>query len=156
MITIRIADIKADALTILHGARDCSRRHKEHQGNLNIGSLFPDDEGLIKALSRLVSCDELEILIAENDGQVVGGAGILYVPYMWNLDLLTGEKLFWWTEETAPFRTAVILIDEVIKRIDMRGAIPVFRALKTDPKGVEKLYRRLNMVPVETTYMRLP
>ena len=156
MITIRVADIEADALTILHGARDCYRRHKEHQGDLNVGSLFPDDEGLVRALSRLVSCDELEILIAESDGQVVGGAGILYVPYLWNLDLLTGEKLFWWTEETAPFRTAVILVNEVTKRIESKGARPVFRMLKTDPKGVEKLYRRLNMVPVETTYMRLP
>jgi len=157
MITVRVADIEEDAYTIMHGARDCIRRHKAHEGDLNLGSLFPDDDNvLIQAISRLVRCEGLEILIAEDDSRVVGGLGVLYMPYMWNLELLTGDKLFWWTEEDAPFRTAIILVNEAMKRIELRGAMPIFRALKTDSKGGEKLYRRLDMVPVETIYMRLP
>jgi hypothetical protein len=157
MITIRVADIEEDALTILDGAKDCARRHKAHEGGPDIGLLFSnDDQPLIAALSQLVAHPGLEILIAEHEGRAVGGVGILYAPYVWNADLLTGDKLFWWTDENAPFRTAMLLIEEALERIEARGAMPIFRALKTDPKGVEKLYKRFGMVPVETTYMRLP
>ncbi len=157
MITLRVADIKADALTIMTGARDCIRRHKAHEGDLNIGSLFPDDdEVLVKAIGRLLSFPDLEILLAEHEGHVVGGTGVLYMPYMWNPDLLMGDKIFWWTEEDAPFRTAMILADETMNRIEARNAVPIFRVLKTDPKGVERLYQKMSMTPVETVYMRLP
>lgn len=157
MITFRLADFELDAFTIMRGARDCVKRHKEHEGDLNVGSLFPDDNvPLIVAMEHLISCPGLEIIIAESEGKVVGGAGVVFMPYMWNRDLLTGDKIFWWTEKTAPFRTARLLAEEVLRRIEERGAMPVFRALGTDPKGVEKLYRRLGMTPVETVYMRLP
>lgn len=157
MITLRVADSKADALEIMLGARDCIRRHKAHEGVLNLGSLFPDDDKvLVKAIVRLLSFSGLEVLIAEHKGRVVGATGVLYMPYMWNPDLLTGDKIFWWTEEDAPFRTAMILANETMNRIEARNAVPIFRALKTDPKGVERLYQKMSMTPVETVYMRLP
>jgi hypothetical protein len=157
MISIRVAQLPEDALTIMDGARDCVRRHKAHEGDLNVGSLFSDDDTpMANSLSDLVQLEGLEILIAEHEGRVVGGCGVLYMPYMWNSDLLVGDKLFWWTREDAPFRTARVMLDEALRRIEERGATPIFRALKTDPKGVEKLYQKLGFVPIETVYARLP
>ena len=154
---IRDADLRADALVIMEGARDCIRRHKEHLGNLNIGSLFPDtDEVLVKVMAQIVALPGLEIRIAEHLGKVVGGIGTLYSPYMWNPDLLAADQIFWWAAEDAPFRTARTLLVESMNRIEDRNAMPVFRVPNTLPKGIEKLYRRFNMVPTETTYMRLP
>ena len=154
---IRDADLQSDALVIMDGARDCVRRHKEHLGNLNIGSLFPEsDEKLMSALSHLVALPGMEILIAEHEDKVVGGIGTLYSEYLWNPDLLSADQIFWWAAENAPFRTARVLLLEAMKRIDARNAMPIFRVPNTLPKGIEKLYRRLNMIPTETTYMRLP
>jgi len=157
MISIRLADFKADALIIMEGARDCVRRHKEHQGDLNIGSIFPDDDKvLIAALDKIVSFDGLEVLIAEDEKRVVGGIGVLYIPYLWNPELLSADQLFWWAVEDAPFRTEKILFDEAMRRIEERNAMPIIRVLKTSPKGLEKLCQKVSMVPVETMYMRLP
>jgi hypothetical protein len=153
---IRDADIKADALAIMTGARDCVRRHREHLGSLNVGGLFPDnDDDLVEAVSYMVTLDGMEILAAEHEGRVVGGMGILYIPYYWNHKLLTADQAFWWTVEDAPFRTAKLLLEEAMRRINERGAMPIFRYLQSSPKGIEKMYKKLNMVPVETTYMRL-
>jgi len=154
---IRLADIEADALIILDGAKDCIRRHKEHVGTLNIGSLFPDnDESLIKALDRIVSTEGMEILIAEHENAVVGGIGILYTPYLWNADMLSADQLFWWAQEGAPFRTARVLFDEAMKRIEERGAMAIFRVPNTLTKGIDKLCRKAGLIPTEITYMRLP
>jgi hypothetical protein len=91
----------------------------------------------------------------EHEGEIVAGIGIQYASLLWNPEILTANELFWWAKEDAPFRTGRLVIDEAMKRIDQRGAIPVFRALETSPKGVEKLYRKFGMVPIETTFMRL-
>ena len=154
---IRDADPGDDALIIMTGARDCVRRHREHLGQLNLGSLFPDDyDVLVKAMSRIVGLEGMEILIAEHEEKAVGGIGTLYSPYMWNPEITVADQLFWWAAENAPFRTAKVLIDETMRRIDERGAMPLFRIPNTLSQGIGKLYRRLNMIPVETTYMRLP
>lgn len=146
-VTIRVADMKRDALAVIDGAKDFASR-------VSFGSLFPKGDKFVEAVGNIVLMDGVEILVADHDGLVVGGIGIWYAPFMWNPSLLVGTELFWWAQKNAPFRTGRILFDETMKRIDERGALPMFRSLDTSPRGVAKLYQRNGLFPVETVFMR--
>lgn len=146
---IREADLELDALAIMDGARDFAER-------IAFRHLLPDnDEEFVKAVGRVVNTVGVEILLAEHEGRVVGGIGILYAPFTWNLDRIVADEVFWWAAENAPHRTGRRLIDEVMKRIDEKNAIPMFRKLTTSPPGVEHVYRDLGLEPIETTFTRM-
>lgn len=147
---IRLADIESDALAILEGFKDFAER-------TYFRDLFPEtDEGFTQAMSRIVALPDLEFLVADHEDEMVGALGLLYSPYLWNPAVLTATELFWWAKTDAPYRTGSMLINEAMARVEARGAIPVFRALESSPPGVVRKYEKLGMVPVETTYVRLP
>jgi hypothetical protein len=143
---IRLADIQADALSIMDGARDLASR-------IEFQSLLPkDDKAFMAAVARIVSLDSVEIWAAEHEGKIVGGIGMLYSSYLWNPELIIADQLFWWCAKDAPFGTARRLIEAVMNRIGERNAIPMFKALETRPNGMEKIYRRFGLKKVETTF----
>lgn len=143
---IRPADIEKDALAIIDGARDfASRIALKHM-------ISEDNEMFIKSVSRIVSLDGMEVLLADDDDEIVGGIGILYAPYIWNSAILVADELFWWCKKGAPFRTGKRLIDEAMKKVHEKGAIPMFRSLTTSPPGVDRIYREFQMFPVETVH----
>ena len=144
---LRPADLKKDALVIAEGARDFADR--------TVMKRYLSGDSFIKAVSQIVTSPGFELLLAEHEGRVVGGIGIFYTPLLWNPEFLTAEEHFWWTDKDAPFKTGVVLINQIMKNIKERGAIPMFKSLTTSPKGVDKKYRSLGMVPVETLYMRI-
>lgn len=149
MITIREADLVKDAPMIMEAARDFASK-------VTFESLMPrDDEKFIEAVGRIVSLDGFELLVAEFANTFVGTIGILYAPYQWNADVCMAEEIFWWTAKDAPYRTGYALIEEAMRRINKRGAIPVFRQLQTSPDGVEKIYKKYGMNKIETVYGRV-
>lgn len=147
MIVIRAADLDKDALSIFDGAKDFASR-------ISLNDLFPDnDADFLEALSRIVTLPGIEITLAEFDGKVVGGIGIAYAPYIWNPKKLAADELFWWTSLDAPFRTAWLLFDEAMTRIEEKQAIPMFRALEDSPQGVVKMYHRRGLRKAETLFV---
>ena len=147
---IRLANLESDALSIMDGAKDFYKR-------TGVESLFPtDDQEFMKAISRIMVLEDLTILLAEQEKQVVGGIGILYAPFLWNPSITVGDELFWWTDRNAPFRTGIYLFDEAMKQIKEKGAIPIFRSMETSPKGVERLYHRRGLRRIETTHIGIP
>ena len=115
--------------------------------------LLPTGDALTEAIGRVMALPSLEVLLSIEGGETVGGIGILYVPFLWNPDILTAEELFWWTARDAPFRTAHKLFTQAMKQIEEKHAVPMFRTLQTSPDGVARLYARAGMRPVETLYM---
>lgn len=146
-VTIRPANFDTDALVIVEGAKDFASRSV-------VKPLLGD--AFVTTVSRIIALDGFELLLAEYQDQVVGGVGILYVPYIWNQDVLTAEQIFWWTLHEAPFGTGRDLINQIMINIDGKNAVPMFRALTSNRKGFDSVYRRLDMEPVETLYMRIP
>ena len=146
---IRSANVESDALSIIDGARAFSEITEFKE-------LFPsDNNAFIAAIGRIMVLEGMEIILAEHETRIVGGIGILLAPFLWNPEILAADELFWWAYKNAPFRTGACLIDEAMKRIDKKGAIPMFRVLENSPKGVEKLYRRKGMKPIETMFARI-
>ncbi len=116
---------------------------------------LPDTyEDLVEGLTRLVNLDCTEILVAEYDGYIVGGIGMIYAPCMWNLKVSTAEELFWWVSKDAPLFTALRLLRHVSSSAVAKGCkFVVFKSLSSSPKTLDKVYRKMGLRPVETSYM---
>jgi len=142
---IREADLDIDALAITEGAHKFAKK-------MALGHLVADD--FMVPFSKIATLDGAKIIVAEHKGNVVGGIGMYIAPYIWNNSLFVADELFWWVDEGAPFRTAKLLFDEAMKEADKKNAIPMFKALQDSPDGVDKIYRKHNMKPIETVYTR--
>ena len=148
MINIREINLNSDLTMVIEGMKDFISRMDYHE-------FLPDtDEDLVKALTRLVDLDCVEILVAEYDGNIVGGIGMIYAPCMWNLNVSTADELFWWVSEDAPFSTALRLLRRVRSdAVDKGCKFVVFKSLTSSPETLDKVYRRMGLRPVETSYM---
>ncbi len=148
MINIREVDLNSDLPMVISGMRDFISRMDYHE-------FLPDtNEDLIEALTRLVNLDCVEILVVEYDGNIVGGIGMIYAPCMWNLNVFTAEELFWWVSKDAPSSTALRLLRRVRSNaVDKGCKFVVFKSLSSSPETLDKVYRRMGLRPVETSYM---
>lgn len=148
--TIRPADLEADALAIVDGARDFISR-------MDYREFLPADADLAAAVGRILAMDQVETLVAEHEGRIVGGIGVLYAPHIWNPGLMAGEELFWWTARAAPAATALRLLRAARASARKRGAAMVtFKSLTSSPPGVDRVYRRMGLRPAETAYVGAP
>jgi len=142
---IRTADMEKDALAIVDGAKDFFSR-------MEYTEFLPEtDEKLIEAIARVMSFPGIEVIVAEHEGSVVGGLGMMYGPHLWNPNIEAGDEIFFWTSRSAPKTTALRLLREVKARAGDR--IVTFKALMTSPKKVCQVYERMGLRPVESSYM---
>lgn len=148
MIKIRPANFDTDALSIVNGAREFSQQ-------TSLASWFRSGEEFVEDISKLMVLDNLEITVAEHEGKIVGGVGIVYVPFIWNHSILVGDELFWWTAPNAPFKTGTALFDFAMKRIKEKGARPMFRSLDTSPKHIEQFYERRGLNKFESIFTQV-
>ena len=146
---IRCVNPQTDADQIMDIARDLSQRAS--------GGLVPDDP--VKFASMVYSVlalPGLQILVMERQDRIVGAIGVLYAPYHWNPEITVADGLFWWAAKDAPFGSAYRLFTEAMNRVRQRGALPMFHALRSASPGIDRLYRKLGLVPIETVYAVLP
>ena len=148
MISIRLANFDTDALEIVNGAREFSQ-------SMSLSSWFRSGDEFVEDISKIMVLDNLEIAVAEHDGNIVGGIGIVYIPFIWNHSISVGDELFWWASPKAPFRTGIALFDFAMKRIEEKRAKPMFRSLDTSPKHIEKFYERHGLKKLESVFTRL-
>ncbi len=148
MINIRAVDLSSDLPMVIDGMRDFIARMDYHE-------FLPDTyEDLIEGLTRLVNLDPIEILVAEYEGSIVGGIGMIYSPCIWNLKVSIAEELFWWVSKDAPLSTALRLLRHVNSKEAARGCkFMVFKSLTSSPETLDKVYRRMGLRPTETSYM---
>lgn len=148
MINIRAVDLDSDLPMVIDGMQDFVSRMDYHE-------FLPDNyEDLVEGLTRLVNLDCTEILVAEYDRSIIGGIGMIYAPCMWNLKVSTAEELFWWVAKDAPLSTALRLLRRVSSNAVAKGCkFVVFKSLTSSPETLDKVYRRMGLRPVETSYM---
>ncbi len=146
---IRNADLEKDALAIMDGARDFRAR-------VEFQTLFPeDDNDFVKAVGKIINTQGVKVLVAAQDEKIVAGICFFIAPFVWNPNRLVAEELFWWASKDAPFKAAYHVIDYAMTYIELLGAVPLFKSLTTSPKGVDKIYRRFGLKPMETLYTRV-
>lgn len=145
MINVRDADIEKDALAIMDAMRDFATR-------ITFADMVAEGDALTEAVAAVIVAENTEILVTGDD-EITGCLGIGYTPFLWNHDRLIADEMFWWTASDAPYGTGYALYREALARIKQRGAVPAFRALSNSPAGVERLYLKSGLVPIETVFM---
>ncbi|KKK46687.1 hypothetical protein LCGC14_3162760, partial [marine sediment metagenome] len=140
MINIRAVDLSSDLPMVIDGMQDFISRMDYHE-------FLPDTyEDLVEALTRLVNLDCTEILVAEYEGRIVGGIGMVYAPCMWNFKVSIAEELFWWVSKDAPSSTALRLLRRVSSNSVAKGCkFIVFKSLSSSPETLDKVYRRMGL-----------
>jgi len=148
ILNIRPANFDTDALAIVDGAREFAR-------STSLAAWFRSGDAFVQDIAKIMTLDNLEISVAEHEGKIVGGIGIVYVPFIWNQSILLGDELFWWACPDAPSRTGRALFDCAMQRIDEKGAVPMFRSLDTSPERIEKFYERQGLKQFESVFTRI-
>ena len=148
MISIRLANFDTDALAIVNGAREFSQ-------SISLSSWFRSGDEFVEDISKIMTMENIDIMVAEYNGEIVGGIGIVYVPFIWNHSISVGNELFWCTFSNAPFGTGRALFDSAMKRIEGKGAVPMFRSHDTSPKHMDKFYKRRGLKKIESVFTRI-
>lgn len=145
---VRRADPDADALAIFDGARDFVAR-------MDCRDIVPiDDAALLDALSQIVASANVEIWLAEQDGKVVGGIGLLFSPFLWNRNVETMSELFIWAAKDAPVSAFLRLNRMAQRRKAERGAgLTEFHRLTSSPDGIARVYAGMGLRKVQETWM---
>lgn len=147
---IRLYDPNRDALQFVEGVKDFISR-------MDFTECLPKtDEKIIEGLGTILASEQVEVAIAEHEDQVVGILMMAYFPHMWNPDMIQAEEMLWWAAESAPKTAAFRLLKFVKQRAKEKGAhFMTFTQLTSSPEGVGRVYERMGMRKIETTYSGL-
>lgn len=145
---VRLAHIAKDFEQIVAGARDFLQRANFQ----NVIGDIPDETFI-----RLLSTPSVDVVLVEDDGRVVSGLGITTGPFVWNPSYMQLDEIFWWAAEDAPKSAALLAIRYALhtakKRAGDLKVLASFKFLETSPPGVARVYERMGLEKVETTYL---
>lgn len=144
---VRLASLPDDSQAVLAGAKDFISRMDFTEG-------LPDsDEELLGSIYYLASVG-LEIAVAEEGGEIVGGIGILYAPFPWNRSKIVASEMFIWAKRGAPPLTFRALMRFVSNRmLERKVVLREFVALTSSPSGLGRIYEKMGLRKVQETYM---
>lgn len=145
---VRAAEFPRDAEAVTAGAVDFAR-------HVNLPDIVPQDrETLAVALAHLIGLPSFEIWLAEHDHRVVGGIGLLFAPFTWNRARVVMSELFIWCHDDAPKTTFLSLLRKTDERkADWNATVTEFVRLENNGTGIESVYRRMGMKPVQRVWM---
>ena len=148
---IRLADPVSEADQMIPAIKD-------FLGRMPYVEVIPHNETWFDDyVLELLSSDNIEVIVAEEDEEIVAGIGLLYGSMLWNPGMIQVEELFWWASPSAPARAAYSVIKEAVSRIQDEqrvGKVFVnFKTLTTSPDSVAKIYKRLGLIAVETSFV---
>ena len=146
---IRLADVRNESEQILVGVRDFISR-------MDFTEFLPDDNAWFEAyVIELLASKNMEIIVAEHEDRIVAGIGMAYAPLLWNPGVLQAEEIFWWTSPDAPAYAAVKVLREAHARAAGKGekTFVSFKSLTSSPVSVGKLYLKMGLREVETSYV---
>lgn len=113
-------------------------------------------EDCLKSLQFLATGDAGILLVAEEDGEIVGMAGGLVSPLYFNLSHMTGQELFWWVKPGARGSIGIRLIDALEKAAKDKGCSSwaMIALDKVEPERTANLYARRGYRPSERTFIK--
>lgn len=146
---IRLADVRNEKEQILVGVRDFVSR-------MDFAEFLPDDKEWFEAyVIELLSSPNIEVIVAEHDERIVAGIGMAYSPLLWNPGVLQAEELFWWAAQDAPQTAAIRVLHAARARAAGKDekTFVAFKALTSSPESVRRIYTKMGLREVETSYI---
>jgi hypothetical protein len=149
---IRLADVDKDRDAILSGLHDFISR-------MDFQEFVIEDRAEFEAhFMGLMAGPTVDIIVADDEGDLVAGLGLFYSPLFWNPKVMHAEELFWWAADRAPKSAAMRVLRFAIAgidNIDYDGKKMIsFKSLTSSPASVGKVYEHLGLREIETSYMR--
>lgn len=113
-------------------------------------------EDCLRSLQFLATDETGILLVAEEDGEIVGMAGGLVSPLYFNLSHKTGQELFWWIKPGQRGAAGLRLIDALEQSARARGCTSwaMIALDHIDPERTAKIYERRGYRPSERTYIK--
>ena len=150
---IRLAEPRKEAAQVLRGVRDFISR-------MDFVDFLPDStEDFEDYVIELLASEAVDVIVAEHEGELVAGLGLLYGPLLWNPKVLQVDEVFWWAAPGAPLTAAIRVLKHAMALVDHLEydgkKLMSFKSLTSSPASVSALYGRLGMREVETSYMRV-
>lgn len=95
-------------------------------------------------------------LVAEIDGRIVGMAAGVVAPVYFNVDHVSGEELFWWTDDDAPQLTGIRLLDALETLAWERGcrSWQMKSLARLNGERMARLYERRGYRASEQTFIK--
>lgn len=147
---IRYAQPVTDREQLLKGVRDFISR-------MDFTPFLPEDDAEFdEHILTLMSRENFDVIVADDEGELVAGIGIVYSQLLWNPGVLHAEEVFWWAAQDAPQTAAARVLKAalgMIKEIEHPRRLVSFKALTTSPESVQRLYGKMGLREVETSYM---
>lgn len=116
-----------------------------------------DTLSMVETAEGLMNGDRGLLLVAEDDGEIVGMAGAIAYPLYFNREHLTGQELFWWVDPEHRTDGAGQALMEGIEQWarDLRmNSLMMVSLPSLDGERVGKLYQRAGFRPAESNYIR--
>lgn len=113
------------------------------------------EESMVLLFEQMAS--QRMILIAEEDGAIVGGIGGLVGPAFFNQSVLLGAERFWWLDPDYRNSSAGLLLIAGMEAAAARAGCAWWMMISldsSDPERAEKIYTRRGYVPAERGFLR--
>lgn len=150
--------IEADPLNpkhvadIQHGAA-CFADHADRPDIMPDVHTKAGRANLDQAIEKLIAIPGVVIFLGYEDGECVGGTGALISPYIFDSSKISAEELFWWADDQASPRVAMALLRQLRDHIKRQSAsFCIFHHLTNSPAAVQKIYKRMGLKPLQSTY----
>jgi GNAT superfamily N-acetyltransferase len=116
------------------------------------------DEGSFQltVLSLLSGSTSGGLLVAEDDGKLVGMAAYVIFPLYFNLQTKMAQEVFWWCRPSHRKGLGSSLLDE-LEQDAMRSGVSVFLTANlagARDEAFNRLYQRRGYAPSENVFMR--
>jgi predicted N-acetyltransferase YhbS len=116
------------------------------------------DEGSFQltVLSLLSGSAQGGLLVAEDDGKLVGMAAYVIFPLYFNLQTKMAQEVFWWCRPSHRKGIGGSLLDELEREAMRNGAMVFLSANLAGPRdeAFGRLYQRRGYAPSENIFMR--
>lgn len=148
----RLANPYDDQEQILIGLRDFVSR-------MEFTEFLPPDDLFEPFIVQLLSNPAIETAVVEHEGKLVAGLGLAYIPFVWNPQLTQADEMFFWAAPDAPKAAAMKVLRFSLARIRERAALAnknimaSFRKLTSSPEALGRVYGKIGLREIETTYM---
>ena len=100
---------------------------------------------------------DMLILVAEDDGKIIGITAAMTYPMYFNPDKLVAQELWWYlTPEARGGPASKMLFQTIEKWAKAKGAEAMFMIALADARvdTLAKVYKRSGYVPVERSYVK--
>lgn len=115
-----------------------------------------DPDSIRSLLAVLIDGDSGILIVAEQDGEIIGMAGGMVFPLYFNAAVKVGQEFFWWVQPEHRRGPGKALKDAIEQAAKAAGAAHWFMIALENvrPDAVGAVYRRAGYRPWEHSYVK--